>query len=64
MKRIDFEKHLRKYRCKLLREGGDHSVWINLFNDEIGAVPRHKELDNTLCKKICKELGIPKPDKY
>ena len=32
MKLKDFEKHLSEHRCKLLREGGNHSIWINLEN--------------------------------
>ncbi len=64
MKRLDFERHLIQNLCKLLREGGNHSVWINPKNDMHTAVPRHKEIDNQLCKNICKQLGIPTPSTY
>jgi|APIni6443716594_1056825.scaffolds.fasta_scaffold2815463_2 mRNA interferase HicA len=64
MKRLDFERHLNQNSCKLLREGGNHSVWTNTNNDMHAAVPRHKEIDNRLCKNICKQLGIIPPTKF
>jgi predicted RNA binding protein YcfA (HicA-like mRNA interferase family) len=33
MKLKEFEKHLTKHGCKLLREGGNHSIWINTDNN-------------------------------
>ena len=64
MKRLNFERHLKLNNCELLREGGNHSIWINPENGNITAVPRHKEIDNRLCKSICKQLEIPLPDKF
>ena len=64
MKRLDFERYLIQNSCKLLREGGNHSVWINTISDIQSAVPRHKEIDNRLCKNICKQLGIPQPTTF
>jgi mRNA interferase HicA len=55
MKLFYFIKHLREYNCELLREGGNHSWWIN----PVLSVPRHKEISNQLANKICKDLGIP-----
>ncbi len=60
MKREEFLRHLRKYGCKLLREGGRHSWWYHLQSDKRSAVPRHNEIDDHLAKKICKDLGIPR----
>ena len=62
MKRLDFERHLNQNLCKLLREGGSHSIWINTTNEMHTSVPRHKEIDNRLCKNICKQLGIIPPE--
>jgi len=59
MKLKDFERHLSANCCKLLREGGNHSIWINLENKKQSAIVRHKEIDNRLCKNICKQLDIP-----
>ena len=46
MKRSALIKHLQKNGCQLLREGTNHAIY-------------HQELDNQLCKKICKQLEIP-----
>jgi mRNA interferase HicA len=59
MKRNNFIKHLKKYNCVLLREGGNHSIYKNQTNQKQSAVGRHRELSNLLCKKICKQLEIP-----
>jgi len=64
MKRLDFEKHLKNCGCKLLREGSNHSIYLNPENGNQSAIPRHKEIDNLLCKNICKQLGISLPAKY
>jgi hypothetical protein len=61
MKRNEFIKHLQKHNCVLLREGANHSIYINLSNQKQSAVGRHTELDNLMCKKICKQLEIPNP---
>ena len=61
MKRLDFERYLIQNSCKMLGEGGNHSVWINTISEIQSAVLRHKEIDNRLCKNICKQLGIPSP---
>ncbi len=62
MKRVDFEKHLKGNGCSLKREGANHSVWQSVSN-QVSTVPRHRELDNNLCKAICKQLGIGVPSK-
>lgn len=59
MKRTEFIRHLRTNDCELLREGGNHSVFKNTISGKISAIPRHSELKDMLCKKICKDLGIP-----
>ncbi len=59
MKLKEFEKHLAKCGCNLLREGSNHSIWINPENKKQSSVIRHNEIDNRLCKNICKQLDIP-----
>ncbi|MQY77909.1 MAG: addiction module toxin, HicA family [Bacteroidetes bacterium] len=61
MKRHDFIKHLVKNNCKMLREGGNHSIFVNQVNNKISSVPRHRELKNNLCRNICKDLEISFP---
>ncbi|MBN1253763.1 MAG: type II toxin-antitoxin system HicA family toxin [Deltaproteobacteria bacterium] len=59
MKRRELLNHLKINGCELLREGGRHSWWWNPALNKRSSVPRHKEIQDTLAKKICKDLGIP-----
>jgi predicted RNA binding protein YcfA (HicA-like mRNA interferase family) len=61
VKQLQLIRHLKKYNCYLLREGGNHRVYYNPENGKISAVPRHKEIKNFTALKICKDLDIPKP---
>jgi mRNA interferase HicA len=61
VKRADLVRHLEQHGCQLLREGGSHSVFVNREERKASTVPRHRELDDYLAAKICKDLGIPKP---
>jgi mRNA interferase HicA len=58
MKRGDLLRHLREQGCELLREGGRHSWWHNPAQNRRSAVPRHNEIVDQLCNKICKDLGV------
>ncbi|MCD6232792.1 type II toxin-antitoxin system HicA family toxin [bacterium] len=58
MKRIDLIKHLTKKGCIFIREGANHSVFFNPLTKRISTVPRHREIDNHLAEKICKDLGV------
>jgi mRNA interferase HicA len=60
VKRRDLERHLRKEGARLLREGGNHSFW-GFDPERSTAVPRHREIDHRLARKICKDLGIDPP---
>jgi mRNA interferase HicA len=60
MKREALLRHLRRSGCRLLREGGRHSWWHNPMQNKRSAVPRHKEIDDDLARKICRDLGIAK----
>ncbi len=61
MKRKDLVRHLEKNGCELLREGGKHTVYVNRMGKKVSTVPRHREIDENLAKRICKDLGISKP---
>ncbi|HUE73742.1 MAG TPA: type II toxin-antitoxin system HicA family toxin [Pirellulaceae bacterium] len=61
MKRIELVRHLLSQGCQLLREGGRHSVYLNPANNQVSAVPRHREINEFLCRKICRDLGIAAP---
>ncbi len=59
MKRVELIRYLNKQGCEQLREGGNHSWWHNPDLNRRSAVPRHKEIPDILCHKICKDLGVP-----
>jgi predicted RNA binding protein YcfA (HicA-like mRNA interferase family) len=61
MKRIDLIRHMERHGAQLLREGGNHSVYVNRKSGKVSAVPRHRETNEFLAQKICRDLGIPKP---
>lgn len=59
MKRRDLIRHLEKQGCELLREGGQHSIFINRKTRKSSAVPRHREINEFLVRRICRDLDIP-----
>ena len=61
MKRRDLERHLRQHGCAVLREGGNHTVFVNETNNRVAAVPRHNEIKTTTVREICKALDVPIP---
>lgn len=61
MKRKDVIRHLESSGCELLREGTNHTVYVNRKKKKVSTVPRHREIDEYLVIKICKDLEIPKP---
>lgn len=61
MKRKDLIRHLEKNGCEFLREGGNHTVYVNRMEKKVSTIPRHREIDENLAKRICKDLGISKP---
>ena len=61
MKRRDLIRHLEAHGCEMLREGGNHTVYVNRAKRKTTAVPRHRELNEFLARKICQDLEIPEP---
>lgn len=53
--------HLEAYGCRLLREGSRHTHYLNPANQKPSAIPRHAEINDILARKVCWDLGIPKP---
>jgi mRNA interferase HicA len=58
MKRRDLIRHLESQGCLLLRDKGKHSVYINPANNQVTTVPRHREVNDFLARKVCRDLGI------
>ncbi|HXH68847.1 MAG TPA: type II toxin-antitoxin system HicA family toxin [Pyrinomonadaceae bacterium] len=61
MKRRDLIRHLEKHGCEMMREGGSHTVYVNRPRRKTTAVPRHREINDFLARKICQDLEIPEP---
>ena len=63
MKRRDLLRHLVQQGCALLREGGNHTVYINRTAKKVSTIPRHSDVNEELARKICKDLQVPDPTK-
>lgn len=61
MKRIDLVRHIEAHGGELLREGGNHSVFVNRKARRTSVVPRHREINDYLARKICRDLELPEP---
>jgi predicted RNA binding protein YcfA (HicA-like mRNA interferase family) len=62
LKRRDLIRHLEAHGCRVLREGGSHTVYVNLENTKVSTIPRHRELNTFLALKICRDLEVPEPE--
>jgi mRNA interferase HicA len=61
VKRVDLIRHLEAHGCVLLREGGHHTVFLNRAARKVSTVPRHREINEDLAKKICNDLEVVRP---
>jgi mRNA interferase HicA len=61
VKRRDLERHLRAHGCRETGEGGAHTKWVAPDGKRRSVVPRHREIDFTLARAICRQLAIPPP---
>ena len=61
MERRDLIQHLERHGCELLREGAKHSLYFNPANEQTSAVPRHREVNDFLVRKISRDLEISEP---
>jgi len=61
MKRRELIRHLEANGCEWLREGGNHTVYVNRRTQKTSSVPRHREINDFLARKICRDLQIPEP---
>jgi mRNA interferase HicA len=61
MKRVDLIRHLERNGCEFVREGHNHSVYVNRSARKSSTVPRHREVNDFLARKICIDLQIPRP---
>jgi len=61
LKRRDLVQYLEAHGCQLLREGGNHSVYVNRAKGKASTVPRHRNINEFLARKICRDLEISAP---
>jgi predicted RNA binding protein YcfA (HicA-like mRNA interferase family) len=61
VKRRDLIEHLEEHGCQFLREGREHTVYVNRPKRKTSTVPRHREVDEFLARKICRDLDVPPP---
>jgi len=61
LKRRDLVRHIEAHGCELLREGAHHSVYVNRSARKTSTVPRHRDINEFLARKICRDLSIPGP---
>jgi mRNA interferase HicA len=54
MKRRDLLRHLELHGCALLREGRNHSVYVNRPKGKSSTIPRHRAINDLLARKICR----------
>jgi predicted RNA binding protein YcfA (HicA-like mRNA interferase family) len=52
VKRMDLLARLRALGWRHLREGGGHEIWTNGDGSRQEAVPRHREINEMLARKI------------
>lgn len=62
MKRKDLIRHLEKRGCEFLRDGANHTVYVNRKKKKVSTVPRHREIDDNLAKKSVKTWEFLRPN--
>jgi predicted RNA binding protein YcfA (HicA-like mRNA interferase family) len=62
MKRRGLLRHLERHGCALLREGGNHTVYVNRGKGKASTIPRHREVNDFLARKICRDLEVPEAE--
>jgi predicted RNA binding protein YcfA (HicA-like mRNA interferase family) len=58
MKRSKLIKYIEVNGGEFVREGANHSLYKNIKNGRLTTIPRHSDIKESLCRKICKDLGI------
>ncbi len=57
MKRVDLVRRLGKMGCVLLRHGSRHDIYHNPDTGNSEPVPRHREINEVLAKRIITRLS-------
>ena len=56
MKRLDLVRALEQAGCVLLRHGGRHDIYHNPKTGHSEPVPRHREINEMLARRITRRL--------
>ena len=56
VKRRDLVRYLEENGYRLLREGGNHSIYTN--EDIVVPIKRHKDFDRITANELCKQAGL------
>jgi len=62
MKRRDLLRHMERHGCVLLRGGSSHTVYVNRARGKSSTIPRHREINDLLARKICRDLEVPEAE--
>jgi mRNA interferase HicA len=58
VRRQAFIRELERAGCEFVRHGRRHDVYRNPVTGRQAPVPRHREVADTLCEVIRKQLGL------
>jgi len=61
VKRVELIRHLEQHGCERLREGGNHTIYVHRAARKVSAIPRHREINDFLARKICRDLDVAEP---
>jgi len=61
LKRRDLVRHLERHGCRIQRDTGPHTFFVDASMRRASAVPRHREINDFLVRKICRDLDVPVP---
>jgi hypothetical protein len=61
MKRVDLVKTIEGFGCRLVRHGAKHDWYQNPVTGVVQAVPRHREINEPLARRIIRMLSDTSP---
>jgi mRNA interferase HicA len=56
VRRAELVKYLEQNGYRLIREGGNHSIYAR--GTQMVPVKRHREIDRITANEICKQAGV------
>jgi mRNA interferase HicA len=59
VKRTDIVRLLEQHGSRLVREGGNHTIYSN--GEKTVPVKRHSRFDRITANELCKQAGLGKP---